>query len=63
MLQHYVATPAQTAEAAADLFAGIKSGVLKVDPARIYSFDDIVEAHRDLEERRTTGSAVLRVTH
>ena len=62
MLQHYVATPAQTAEAAADLFAGIKSGVLKVDPTRIYAFDDVVEAHRDLEERRTTGSAVLRVT-
>jgi NADPH2:quinone reductase len=62
MLQHYVSTPAQTAEAAADLFAGIKSGALKVDPTRIYSFEDVVEAHRDLEGRRTTGSAVLRVT-
>jgi NADPH:quinone reductase len=62
MLQHYVATPAQTAEAAADLFAGIKSGALKVGPSRIYSFDDVVEAHRDLEGRHTTGSAVLRVT-
>ena len=62
MLQHYIATPAQTAAAAADLFAGIKSGALKVDPARIYSFEDVVEAHRDLEGRLTTGSAVLRVT-
>ncbi|EJT00947.1 quinone oxidoreductase [Rhizobium sp. CCGE 510] len=62
MLQHYVSTPAQTAAAAADLFAAIKSGVLRVDPTRIYSFDDLVEAHRDLEGRSTTGSAVLRVT-
>jgi NADPH2:quinone reductase len=61
-LDHYVVTPTQTAAAAADLFVGIKSGVLKVDPTRIYPFEDIVEAHRDLEERRTTGSAVLRVT-
>lgn len=62
MLQHYVTTPAETAEAAADLFAAIQSGILQVDPSRIYSFDDVVQAHHDLEERRTTGSAVLRVT-
>ncbi|EJZ17335.1 quinone oxidoreductase [Rhizobium sp. Pop5] len=60
-LDHYVVTAAETAEAAADLFAAIEAGVLKVDPSRIYSFDDVVEAHRDLEGRRTTGSAVLRV--
>lgn len=62
MLEHYIATPAQHAEAAADLFAVIRSGVLKVDPTQIYSFDDVVQAHHDLEERRTTGAAVLRVT-
>ncbi|MDL2408461.1 zinc-binding dehydrogenase [Rhizobium calliandrae] len=62
MLQHYVATPELTAEAAADLFSAIRSGVLQIEPSHIYSFDDVVQAHHDLEERRTTGSAILRVT-
>ncbi|AYG70069.1 MULTISPECIES: quinone oxidoreductase [unclassified Rhizobium] len=61
MLQHYVSTPEQTAEAAADLFARIKTGHLKVDPTHIYAFEDVVAAHRDLEGRHTMGSAVLRV--
>src|SRR4029077_7035703 len=48
--------------AAADLFDAIATGILKVDPSNLYPFSQLIEAHHDLEERRTTGAAVLRVT-
>jgi NADPH:quinone reductase len=60
-LPPYTATPQQLARGAGELFEAIQSGILTVDPSRIYPFDDVVEAHRDLEERRTVGSAVLRI--
>jgi NADPH2:quinone reductase len=60
-ISQYVATPEQLKTAADDLLNAIESGVLKVDPVRIYSFNDVVQAHRDLEERLLLGSAVMRV--
>ena len=61
ILPHYVGTPEALATAAADIFSAIQSGVLKVDPTHIYRFDQVVEAHRELEERRTVGAAVMHV--
>src|ERR1700735_2160970 len=40
----------------------IATGILKVDPSNLYPCSQLIEAHHDLEERRTTGAAVLRVT-
>jgi NADPH2:quinone reductase len=37
----------------------IGSGVLKVNIDQRYRLDDVAQAHRDLEGRRTTGSTVL----
>lgn len=61
ILPHYVGTPEGLATAAADIFSAIQSGVLKVDPTHIYRFDQVVEAHRELEQRRTVGAAVMHV--
>lgn len=59
VLPVYVATPQQLAAAAEDLFRAIQTGIINVEPSRVYPFEQLREAHRDLEERRTTGAAVL----
>src|SRR6266436_6466570 len=62
ILPHYTSTAEDLAIAAADLFDAIATGILKVDPINLYPFSQLIEAHHDLEERRTAGAAVLRVT-
>jgi len=62
ILPHYTSTAEDLAIAAADLFDAIATGILKVDPSNLYPFSQLIEAHHDLEERRTTGAAVLCVT-
>lgn len=59
VLPVYVATPQQLSTAAADLFNAILTGMIKAEPNRVYPFEQLVEAHRELEERRSTGAAVL----
>lgn len=59
VLPVYVATPQQLASAAEDLFQAIETGIINVEPSRVYPFEQLIVAHRDLEERRTTGAAVL----
>lgn len=61
ILPRYTSTPAELDAAAADLFEAILSGIIKVDPQSSYPFEQLVQAHHDLEERRTVGAAVLRV--
>lgn len=59
VLPVFVATAPELASAAADLFHAIETGVIVVEPDKVYPFEQLVQAHRDLEERRTTGAAVL----
>lgn len=58
-LGHYIATRAILDETAADLFAVIESGAVKIAPPTHYKLADAAQAHRDLEARKTTGSLVL----
>jgi NADPH:quinone reductase len=58
-LFHYTATVEQLDETAADLFAVIEQGAVKIAPATRYALADAAQAHRDLEARKTTGSLVL----
>jgi NADPH2:quinone reductase len=58
-LFHYVRTPALLDETAADLFAVLESGAVKIAPPTRYALADAAQAHRDLEGRKTTGSLVL----
>lgn len=44
---------------AADLFAMVESGKIKIDINQRYSLKDAGQAHRDLESRKTTGSSIL----
>ena len=55
----YVRTAALLREAAADLFAVLASGAVKIAPPTRYKLADAAQAHRDLEARTTTGSLVL----
>jgi len=58
-LADYLHTREEMLERAADLFAAIKSGAVKVPISRRYKLADAAQAHRDLEARRTVGSSIL----
>jgi len=46
--------------AADDLFDVVLSGGVRIAPPAVYPLAEAVQAHRDLEGRRTTGSLILR---
>jgi NADPH:quinone reductase-like Zn-dependent oxidoreductase len=55
-------TDAARQKAATDyIFAGLKSGVFKTRITRIFAFEDIVEAHRELEKNQHLGRLVVKV--
>lgn len=58
-LAHYTATVEQLDETAADLFAVIEQGAVRIAAPARYGLADAAQAHRDLEARKTTGSQVL----
>jgi len=42
-----------------ELFGVVVSGKVKINVEQRYPLADIVQAHRDLEARKTVGSSVL----
>lgn len=58
-LMTFTATKEGLAEMAADLFAAVASGKVKINIEQTYPLSDIVKAHQDLEGRKTTGSTVI----
>jgi NADPH2:quinone reductase len=58
-LGHYVAKREELVAAADELFDVVKKGVVKIEVNQTYPLKDVAQAHRDLEERKTTGSTVL----
>jgi NADPH:quinone reductase len=58
-LADYLHEPAEMNERAADLFAMMKSGVVKVPIHKRYGLADAAQAHADLEGRRTSGASLL----
>ncbi|MEO5758075.1 MAG: quinone oxidoreductase, partial [Mesorhizobium sp.] len=56
---NYTATRADLEAAAADLFAMVDSGKLRVSVGQRYELAQAQAAHRDLENRKTTGAAIL----
>ncbi|MES2128331.1 MAG: quinone oxidoreductase [Pseudomonadota bacterium] len=44
---------------AADLFAVLESGAVKIDIHKRYALADVAQAHIELESRATTGSSIL----
>ena len=58
-LADYIADPAEKAALANELFDHVGSGRIKIEINQKYALQDAVQAHRDLESRKTTGSSVF----
>ena len=55
----HIATREATQAMADDLFEMVTSGKVKIRIDQRYALKDVVQAHRDLEARKNTGSSVL----
>ena len=60
-MYHYMATCEELERAAAELFEVVGSGKVKIEIGQRFPLENVAEAHRQLETRRTTGSTVLTV--
>jgi NADPH2:quinone reductase len=58
-LMAHTANRANLEEMAADLFRMVGSGKVKIEIDQRYALADAVQAHRDLESRKTTGSSLI----
>jgi NADPH:quinone reductase len=58
-LSHYLKAPGALHAAAAELFALVTDGILRVEIGRTYPLRDAAQAHRDVESRALAGSLVL----
>jgi len=58
-LADYIADPAEKAELAAELFDHVGAGRIRIEINQRYDLQDAVQAHRDLESRKTTGSSIF----
>lgn len=58
-LADYIAEPAERAELAGELFDHVGAGRIRIDINQRYALRDAVQAHRDLEGRKTTGSSIF----
>lgn len=58
-LMQYTAEREDLLAHAQDLFAVVTSGAVKIEVRQEYALKDAAQAHRDLEQRKTTGSTVL----
>ena len=58
-LNTYSASREDLVKGAAELFAVVKSGKVKIHINQTYPLKDAAQAQRDLESRKTTGSTVL----
>ncbi len=55
----HIATRESTQAMADDLFAAVTSGQVQIHIEQRYRLEDVQQAHRDLEARKTTGCTVL----
>jgi len=58
-LADFVADPAERAELSGALFDHVASGRIKIEVNQRYALEDAVQAHKDLEAGKTTGSSVF----
>ncbi|HTX72934.1 MAG TPA: quinone oxidoreductase [Rectinemataceae bacterium] len=58
-LGNYTSTRSELEEGAAELFAVVRSGAVKIEISSTYPLEEASRAQRDLEARKTTGSIVL----
>jgi NADPH2:quinone reductase len=58
-LIHYVALREELEQRSGDVFATIAAGRLKLRISKTYKLEEVQQAHRDLEGRKTTGKILL----
>ncbi|QDL36805.1 quinone oxidoreductase family protein [Rhodoferax sediminis] len=58
-LADYIADPAEKAELVGELFGHVAAGRIHIEINQRYALEDAVQAHRDLEGRKTTGSSIF----
>lgn len=58
-LADYISDPAEKQALANELFDHVASGRIKIEINQRYELKDAVQAHRDLEARKTTGSSIF----
>ncbi len=58
-LADYIADPAEKAELAGEIFGHVAAGRIRIEINQRYTLEDAVQAHRDLESRKTTGSSIF----
>lgn len=58
-LADYIADPIEKSELAAEVFDHIAAGRIQIEINQRYALDQAVQAHRDLEARKTTGSSIF----
>jgi NADPH2:quinone reductase len=58
-LIHYVALREELEQRSGDVFAMIATGKLKLRISQTYKLEEVQQAHRDLEGRKTTGKILL----
>jgi NADPH:quinone reductase-like Zn-dependent oxidoreductase len=58
-LADYIADPTERQELAGELFGHVAAGRIKIEVNQRYALADAVQAHKDLEGRKTTGSSVF----
>jgi len=58
-LKDYIQTRAELERRTSEIFGWVESGALKVRIGHRYKLEDVAQAHRDLEGRKTTGKVLL----
>jgi NADPH2:quinone reductase len=58
-LIHYVTSREELQQRAGDVFSMIGAGKLKLRISHVYKLEEVQQAHRDLEGRKTTGKILL----
>lgn len=58
-LADYIADPAERADLAGQLFEHVAAGRIRIEINQRYQLEDAVQAHLDIEARKTTGSSIF----
>jgi NADPH2:quinone reductase len=58
-LADYIADPAEKQELVDELFGHVAAGRIRIEIHQRYALEDAVQAHHDLEGRKTTGSSIF----
>lgn len=58
-LADYIADPVEKEQLVSELFGHVAAGRIKIEINQKYALTDAVQAHKDLEARKTTGSSIF----